>query len=228
MATKDYYLTLGVSRGENFRGIQAAFRDSAKRYHPDRASGAGSEKFQEIREAYEILSNPRKRELYNHELDQEEASLSSVPESIFSRPSSRSEWLFPGKMSVPHDFRTCRPSFESLVDRFVRNFTGAGIPKGERLESLNVDVILSPGEAAKGGFLLMGMPVFYGCPQCGGSGHNWLFACTNCNAQGIIEGEKAVSVRIPPMVQNMTIIELPIDGLGIHNFYLRLHILISR
>jgi DnaJ-class molecular chaperone len=228
MARKDYYLMLGVSRGENFRGIQDAFRDLAKRYHPDRAGPAGTQKYQEIYEAYEILSNPRKRKLYNHELDQEGASLSSAPESIFSRPSSRPEWLVPEKMSVLHDFRTFGPSFESLFDRFVRNFTGEGIPKGERLESLNVEVILSPEEAAKGGVMLMGIPVFYDCPQCGGSGHDWLFPCINCDTQGIIEGEKTVRVPIPPMVQNGTIIELPIQGLGIHNFYLGLHIRISR
>jgi DnaJ-class molecular chaperone len=228
MARKDYYLMLGVSRGENFRGIQDAFRDLAKRYHPDRAGPAETEKFQDMREAYEILSDPKKRKLDNHELEQERASVSSAPESIFFRPSSRPELLVPEKMSALHDFRSFRPSFESLFDRFVRNFTGEGIPKGERLESLNVEVILSPDEAARGGTISMGIPVFYDCPQCGGSGRDWLFPCINCSAQGIIEGEKKVRVPIPPMVRDKTIIELPISGLGIHNFYLCLHMRISR
>jgi molecular chaperone DnaJ len=223
MARKDYYLMLGVSRGENFRGIQDAFRDLAKRYHPDRAGPAGTQKFHDIQEAYEILSDPAKRRVYNHELEQEKPSVSSGLESIFSRP----EPLIPKKMSVLHDFRTFRPSFESLFDRFVRNFTGEGIPKGERLASLNVEVILTPDEAAKGITLSIRIPVFFDCPQCGGSGRDWLFPCIDCNAQGIIEGEKTVQVPIPPMVRDRTIIELPIHGLGIHNFYLCLHIRIS-
>jgi len=37
MSRKDYYLVLGVPREESFGGLQAAFRESAKRYHPDRA-----------------------------------------------------------------------------------------------------------------------------------------------------------------------------------------------
>ena len=148
-------------------------------------------------------------------------------QSFPSRRLDPSGW-FLKRCRVLHDFRTFGPSFESLFDRFVRNFTGEGVPKGERLESLNVEVILSPEEAAKGCVLLMGMPVFYDCPQCGGSGHNWLFPCIDCNTQGIIEGEKTVRVPIPPMVQSRSIIELPIHGLGIHNFYLRLHIRISR
>jgi len=63
MARKDYYRMLGISRGENFRGIQDAFRDLAKRYHPDRHGPTGTQKFQDIQEAYEILSDAEKRKL---------------------------------------------------------------------------------------------------------------------------------------------------------------------
>ncbi|HSE89712.1 MAG TPA: hypothetical protein VLJ79_26095 [Candidatus Binatia bacterium] len=114
-----------------------------------------------------------------------------------------------------------------MFERFLRNFTGEGIPKGERLEALNVEVTLSPEEAARGVVVPVGVPVFYTCPECGGSGRHWLFPCVNCNAQGIIEEEKTVRVHIPGMAPDRTVIEVPIHGLGIHNFYLRLHIRIS-
>jgi molecular chaperone DnaJ len=130
-------------------------------------------------------------------------------------------------MSVLHDFETIRPSFEPLFERFLRNFTGERVPKGERLESLNIEVILSPEEAARGVVVPVGVPVFYNCPQCGGSGRDWLFPCIDCNAQGIIEEEETVRVGISPMVADRAVIEVPIHGLGIHNFYLRLHIRIS-
>lgn len=132
MSIRDYYLMLGVSRGENFRGIQDAFRDLTKRYHPDRRGPAGNQKFLDVQEAYEILSDPEKRKSSNRELEQEKAGLSSGSESIFLRPSYRPEPLILEKMSVLHDFRSFRPSFASLFDRFVRNFTGQGIPKRER------------------------------------------------------------------------------------------------
>ena len=226
MATKDYYLILGVSRGENFPGIQHAFRELAKRYHPDRAGPKETRRFQDIQEAYEILSNLEKRKLYNHELEQKE-KMHSRPKPILHRSSSRPEPLIPEAMSVLHDFETIRPSFEPLFERFLRNFTGERVPKGERLESLNIEVILSPEEAAKGIVVPVGVPVFYNCRQCGGSGRDWLFPCIDCNAQGIIEEEETVRVCIPPMVPNRAVIEVPIHGLGIHNFYLRLHIRIS-
>lgn len=227
MVKKDYYLILGVSRREKFHGIQEAFRELAKRYHPDRAGPQGTRRFQDIQEAYEVLSNPEKRKMYNHELEQEEIKTHSGPKPIFSRRRSKPEPLVPQPMSVLHDFETIRPSFEPLFERFLRNFTGEGVAKGERLEALNIEVILSPEEAARGGALPVSVPVFFTCPQCCGSGRDWLFPCINCAAQGIIEAEKTVPVYIPPMVPDRTIIEVPIDGLGIHNFYPRLHICIS-
>jgi DnaJ-class molecular chaperone len=119
------------------------------------------------------------------------------------------------------------PSFDSLFDRFIRNFTGARVPKGERLESMNVEVILTPDEAAWGAAVPVGLPVFYRCPQCHGSGHVSLFPCLECNAQGIVEGEERLTVRIPPVSADRAIFEMPIHGLGIHNFYLCLHIRVS-
>lgn len=125
------------------------------------------------------------------------------------------------------DFETIRPSFEPLFDRFVRNFTGLGVPKGERLEGLNLEVVLSPEEAAQGIAVPLNVPVFLPCFQCGGSGRDWLFLCVECNGQGMIEEERTIRVTIPPRVSNRTIIEVPIHGRGIHNFYLRLHVRIS-
>ena len=214
MATKDYYLILGVSRRENLRSVQEAFRELAKRYHPDRAGPQGTSRFQGIQEAYEILSNPEKRKLYNHNLEQDEIKTHSRPEPIFSRAASRPRALIPQPMSLLHDFETICPSFEPLFERFLRNFTGERVPKSERLESLNVEVILSPEEAARGVAVPIGVPVFYTCPQCGGSGRDWLFPCIDCNAQGMIEQEATVRIRIPPMIPDRAIIEMPIHGLG--------------
>jgi molecular chaperone DnaJ/curved DNA-binding protein len=131
-------------------------------------------------------------------------------------------------MSILHDFQTIRPSFDALFDRMLRNFTGIEVSKGERIEDLNVEVVLSPPEAARGVLAPIGVPVFRPCSLCSGSGRDWLAPCMACGGQGMIEQEMTVSVRIPPMVRDRTVIEVPIEGLGIHNFFLRLHIRISR
>lgn len=68
MEYKDYYETLGVSRDASEKEIKSAFRKLARKYHPDVNPGdkQAEERFKDINEAYEVLSDPEKREKYNH------------------------------------------------------------------------------------------------------------------------------------------------------------------
>ena len=62
---KDYYGVLGISNTEANPGIHRAYRRLAKDCHPDRAGDQGTQKFHEIQEAYEVLSDPEKRRRYD-------------------------------------------------------------------------------------------------------------------------------------------------------------------
>ena len=66
-ATRDYYEVLGINRDADDKAIKKAYRKLAKKYHPDINPGDtnAEAKFKEITEAYEILSNPEKRKLYD-------------------------------------------------------------------------------------------------------------------------------------------------------------------
>ena len=66
MALKDYYLILGVSRTETARGIQNAFRELVKQLRPDRVGPQGTATFQDLVEAYQVLSDPERRKAYRH------------------------------------------------------------------------------------------------------------------------------------------------------------------
>ena len=224
MPTKNYYLILGVSRHESAAGIQDAFRELAKRYHPDVAGPEGRDHFRDLLEAYKHLSDLQLRARYNHSLRGAEEKEGAKAEPIAAGQSKRPKPLVPEPVSILRSFQTVRPSFDEMFDRFLRNFTGIGLPKGERIEDLNLEMILSPSEAAEGGLVRIGVPFFHPCPLCGGSGRDWLFPCSYCREQGMIEEQQTIGVSIPPMVRERTILEVPIRGLGIHNFHLRLHI----
>mgnify|MGYP000423623471 FL=1 len=66
MADKDFYEALGVARTDNEEEIRRAFRKKAMEFHPDRNKSEGAEdKFKEINEAYQVLSDPKKRAQYD-------------------------------------------------------------------------------------------------------------------------------------------------------------------
>ena len=68
MTYKDYYKILGVKKDASGKEIKKQYKKLAIQYHPDKNQGnkEAEEKFKEINEAYEVLSNPKKRQQYDH------------------------------------------------------------------------------------------------------------------------------------------------------------------
>ena len=203
MERKTYYMILGVSSTESDKGIRAAYRDLAKRLHPDVAGEQATRSFQEVSEAYAVLSDPQRRSEYNEELTRAEDG------GIVTVRRSPPERLVREPVTIPGNREGLFPSYEAIHDRFLRNFTGIGVPKSERLESLTFEVLLTPEEAIFGCVVPVGVPVFY---------HQ---------RQGMIEREEQLRIRIPPMTPSGSIYQIPLRGLGIHNVYLRLHVFVE-
>ena len=68
MAVKrDYYDVLGIDRNADEKTIKKAYRKLAKKYHPDTNAGNpdAADKFKEVNEAYDILSDPKKKKMYD-------------------------------------------------------------------------------------------------------------------------------------------------------------------
>jgi molecular chaperone DnaJ len=219
MEKKTYYGILGVSSTESDKGIRAAYRDLAKKLHPDVAGEAATRSFQEVSEAYSVLSDPRRRSEYNHKLNR--AGDGDIVRRSSPEPLMREPVTMHGNRADLYSL------FEVMHDRFLRNFTRVGVPAWEQLESLNFEVFLTREEASRGCVVPVGVPVFTRCAQCRGSGVDGPFACASCHRQGMIENEKRLHIRIPPMCPSGSIYEISLQSLGIHNLYLRLQVFVE-
>jgi len=226
MPKRNYYTILGIPRTESPEGIQRAFRRIVKQYHPDLVGPKWTNQYREIVEAYNTLSNPERRSSYNQALAHADEELTSLRSVIFGYD-LEPEPLFPEPVNLMRDFDTVSDPFDALFERILRNFTETAVPKAERLQSLTVEVILTPAEALRGGRLPINVPSVFPCPYCNGSGQEWPYQCSQCNGRGMIEEEETVVLGIPAGLRNDTILEVPLKGLGIHNFYLSIHIRIG-
>jgi molecular chaperone DnaJ len=223
MAAKNYYMILGVSRQESARGIQEAFRSLAKRYHPDRTGPQGTAAFQDIVEAYQVLSDPARRGLYNQGLRHAEGASHVTPEPIAPPFGPAPEPLVPKPVPGLRGVQALHPAFASLGERIRRRV----IEEAEwdtPCEGLDVGILLSAQEAMTGGTLAVTIPVYYPCSACRGAGRTWSHVCSSCHGQGFLQEPETLRVSIPSMVQDGTLLEVPVRGLGIHNFYVRLHL----
>jgi molecular chaperone DnaJ len=167
-----------------------------------------------------VLADPVARRRHNLELAREEPAF-LAPVATPAAP-----WRA-APVSLLGGLTAVRPSFEEEVDRVVRNFTGLGVPKAERPEGPTVEVILTPDEALRGVEVPLGVPGIHRCVECGGTGRAWLSPCASCGGEGAIATERVIRIPIPAGVRSGSVIEGPLDGLGIHNLSLRLYVRIE-
>jgi curved DNA-binding protein len=122
--TKDYYDVLGVSRGSNQKEIQSAFRKLARKLHPDVNPGdkQAEERFKEVSQAHDVLSDPEKRKLYDRfGSDWHSAAAAGID------PDAPGPYGRPGAAGGPRvDYQTIDPQeFEDLL-RGARGDAGGG------------------------------------------------------------------------------------------------------
>lgn len=230
MVKRDYYLVLGVSPREGTEGIRAAFRDLVRRYHPDRAGPEGTRFYREIVEAYSVLSDDEQRAAYDRGLAHSAAE-GCRPVGVVMAPGPgwgrrRAEPLVPTGHFTVDDVRVERPGFDELLERFLSEFVRPE-PRRAPVQALRMQIVLSQEQALRGGLLTLGVPVFYPCRRCRGTGFYGSFPCGQCSGGGMSEEEEAVQVDIPPMVRDGALMELPLRALGVHHMVLELHVRVA-
>jgi molecular chaperone DnaJ len=227
VAKKNYYLILGVESDATQDEIQQAFRRLAKDLHPD-YYGQDSRPFLDLQEAYSVLGNPKRRRVYDrgYRPIRPQSRNKKVTSEPLRSQRVKPEPLIPEEQPVELDdlslsgsFRTFSPSFEELFDRLWRNYNPSR-PEMEPLYGLNVEILITPRQAFRGGRVRLFVPAKVTCPLCSGHGGIGWFECARCHGSGHISGEFPVVLEFPPGIVNNHIIQVPLDNFGIDNFYL--------
>jgi molecular chaperone DnaJ len=223
---KNYYLILGVRSNATPGEIKAAFRQRAKELHPDR-SGMGSGPFLEVQEAYGVLGDVAQRRRYDRLIYRERSAtrkregieplIPKRPERESMGPLAESPDIF--DVSLTSSFERYHPSFAELFERIWSNFEPITRPKAERVESLTVEVTLTPWQARGGGRVRVWVPTRTRCSFCGGRGGIGGYECPRCAGSGAQSGESPVEIDYPPISRDF-ITQVPLTRFGIHNFYL--------
>jgi curved DNA-binding protein len=205
---KDYYEVLGVARSASADEIKKAFRKLARQYHPDvaKTKKGAEEKFKEINEAYEVLSDPAKRKKYD-ELGpnwKQGADFRPPPgwqgEARQGRPfggGNAQEFEFGGTTGFS-DF------FEQLFGSRGRGGSPFGGRGGmstedfaERGRDVEGDIMVTLEEAVRGSVRSVSLRRAVTCDNCGGTGEKNRRPCPVCGGAGQVTKTETYQVKIP-------------------------------
>jgi curved DNA-binding protein len=195
---QDYYQILGVNRNATEKEIKVAYRKLARKYHPDLFTGQekkeAEEKFKQINEAYEVLSNPEKRAKYDHLGTNWQAGQDFQP---------------PPDMEGVRFYTTDGINFESGFSDFFEFLFGGDAPFRHTATTRRYRRVI-PGQDVTSGINLTLEEAYRGsqkslqvssqeiCSVCGGTGSKGRGFCSRGGGTGTIPNVKNLEVKIPP------------------------------
>ncbi len=189
---KDYYERLGVRRKSPLKEIRQAYRKLARKYHPDLNPGdkSAEENFKQIQEAYEVLSDTKKRQMYDQYGFYAEGYTGGPPPG--STPGAGPGYG-PSAADFTVDFGGFEPGggagggFRDLFSQFFRSSgVAAESPEPEGGADLEYQATISFAKAVHGTVEKITYPRLDTCPTCHGSGSGGGApqVCTVCNGTG--------------------------------------------
>jgi DnaJ-class molecular chaperone len=227
---KDYYDTLGVSPEASDDQIKQAYRKLARKFHPDVNPGdkAAEERFKEINEAYEVLSDPEKRKKYD---------------------ALGPDWKSAGGFTPSSEDEAARVEFGNIEDLFSSGprpgrfsdffhtvFGGsgrraAGFSFSARGADIESEIDLTLEEAHRGTSRRVSIPLDESCPECHGTGERDKKTCPTCAGSGFRTRLEPITVNIPKGVSEGSVVRVPgrggpgVGGGSRGDLYLRVRLL---
>jgi DnaJ-class molecular chaperone len=215
---KDYYRILGVDRKADDKTIKSAYRKLARKHHPDVAKTKdATERFKEISEAYEVLSDPEKRRRYDS-LGPDWQRYTQAPPG---GPGGGFRVEYGEDLGNLGDFSEFfRSIFGDLGAHARRGPRGGGprvddrFDRGARGGDVQAGVEISLDEAFHGARKTFAMDLEEPCGICQGAGHVKGRPCSACGGGGWQRAHRQVDVKIPAGVRSGQRVRVSGEGAG--------------
>jgi molecular chaperone DnaJ len=224
MAKQDYYEVLGVAKDASDSDIKKAYRKLAMKYHPDKNPGdkEAEEKFKQVAEAYECLSDPQRRSRYDQFGFEEPGQGGFGGGGFHGNPFDIFNQFFGGgfgggfsggfeeegvaargsniRVRVKVSLQDVLNGVEKhlKVKKYVRceHCHGTGAKDGTEMETCST--CHGTGRVRRVMRTILGqMQTESACPDCQGAGKKIKTKCPHCSGEGVVMGEEVVDVKIP-------------------------------
>jgi len=234
-AARDFYEVLGVERGASDEELKKAYRKLAMRFHPDRNPDdpSAAEKFKEATEAYQVLSDPDKRRIYDQYgreglrgsgfggagVDPRDifasifgqAGLADLFEGMFGGgrggPRQGSHLRIGLRVTLKEAFTGVERTLELRRHEPCEECGGSGAKPGTAPERCGTCAGRGRVQRSQGFFMMQ-----TACPACRGAGQLIPHPCKRCRGAGLREKKVEIHVRIPAGVASGNQLRLPGEG----------------
>jgi molecular chaperone DnaJ len=236
--SKDYYKILGVAENASDKDIKSAYRKLAIKYHPDKNKNDknAEEKFKEISEAYDTLSDKSKRDQYNQQRKNPFGGGSFHNSGNGFNPADIFNQFFGGNFSGASSFNEraqnfnenlnlkirINISFEDSYNGCVKDISYNKFVKCKHCNGIRYDTNSKAKSCQRcngSGYIINYVNTFFGrtretikCPECDGLGKTYEKKCNHCHGSGKNNEYVSFNIRVPQGAYNG--MELRIQGKG--------------
>jgi len=248
---KDYYDILGVARGASTDEIKKAYRKLAHQFHPDK-NGGNEQKFKEVSEAYQVLSNDQKRTQYDQfgragadaggwdfgsfrGFEDIDMDMGDVFETFFGRGGAGSRTRRGRDISIDVEIPFAEAAFGTDRRVLIRKRATCDVCKGSGKEAGSAEHSCSRCHGS--GTIRDTKRSFFGsftqvveCSTCKGRGKVPEKKCHQCHGEEVAVKSEEIHIVIPPGIENGEVVRIAGKGEAASNseagdLYVKIHVL---
>ena len=227
---KNYYSILGVTPDSTDAEIKSAYRSLARKYHPD-INPNGTSLFKDVTEAYETLSDAKKRLQYDtingffktkkeektytsSQKADEEYKKNDKTEEKTSNKKEQQKQNTEKNQKTKQEKKDTNKNFSKKINKIFEEF---GKKKNEKIipqkgDDINEEVTISLKEAIEGTERVVNILQTQACPKCKGRKFINGSECPKCNGSGEISENRKITVKIPQKIKNGSKLRLKGEG----------------